>query len=671
MGVLQKMIHILHKLDPENKIWFNMVVSNFPAYMQEEVKKRLQKENWNYVRKLGIIQQCIYGVDIQPIATHIAKLRFFISLLVDQTEKPNEPNRGIDPLPNLDFKIVTANTLISAPEPDVVKVGLFENQIDPFFEEFNRLTGQYFSASMPKDKKELKNKIAKLILEKCNEKIRQIESKYESTDERFRGALKEKHKTYIVEKEREIKLWQSYTNLFKYESVGFFEPRYFFPKTTEGFDVVIANPPYVQIKQIPEEDKPYYIKNFKFATGRFNLFYFFIEITEKFTGKNGIASYIVPDRLLLNTQCFDLRNWLLNQQTVIELDSFDESVFDSAVVDSIILFYKNCKNESSEIFAKLNVSVSGINFSDRIKIPISYFTNSPNNQFNLNYTIDKSNLIEKIRVNSKPLGEISDTKDGIIQSKIPDVLFLNKKENKFCQKLLFGKDINKYHLKYNNNWVNYQHDEMMKIELKRGGGGLRLRTKDIFEREKILTRQTADEIIGTFDNGNYYYSNTLHGTAITNKDYDIKFILALLNSKTLTYYYRATTAEGGKVFAQMKIEILRQLPIKYLSNQKSFVTIVDYLLVADLLIKSFFERLIDAMVYELYLPEEIKTAGCEVLKHLANLPELKDDWSNEKRLQTIEKVYKELSDLKHPVSVAIAKMQEVPEVKIIEGKNKE
>ena len=74
------------------------------------------------------------------------------------------------------------------------------------------------------------------------------------------------------------------------------------------------------------------------------------------------------------------------------------------------------------------------------------------------------------------------------------------------------------------------------------------------------------------------------------------------------------------------------------------------------------------MVYELYLKEEVKSAGCEVMKHLTNLPELKEDWSDEKKLQTIERVYKELSDPKHPVSVAMLKMQEIEEVKIIEGR---
>ena len=139
---------------------------------------------------------------------------------------------------------------------------------------------------------------------------------------------------------------------------------------------------------------------------------------------------------------------------------------------------------------------------------------------------------------------------------------MNFKSFEYNVPLLFGKDINRYELNYAGNWVNYQPDEMMKIELARAGGGLRLRVKSIFERDKILTRQTADQIIGTLDTKHFYYSNTMHGTTITDKSYDVTFILALLNSKLLNYYYKATTAETGKVFAQVKIEILRQLPIK-------------------------------------------------------------------------------------------------------------
>jgi adenine-specific DNA-methyltransferase len=83
---------------------------------------------------------------------------------------------------------------------------------------------------------------------------------------------------------------------------------------------------------------------------------------------------------------------------------------------------------------------------------------------------------------------------------------------------------------------------------------------------------------------------------------------------------------------------------------------------------SLFERLNNAMVYELYFPDEIKAAGVEVLKHLTNLPELKGEQRDDTKLAIIEKVYKELSDPKHPVSQAMFRMEVVEDVRIIEGK---
>ena len=602
MGVLHRLVDLLNKLDPENKHWNELqkqraiaeTAEVFDSGDTEERKIRLDEINKafdlsmnypDYARKLFLIENCIYGVDIQQIAIQISKLRFFISLIVDQKVNDSKPNRNILSMPNLETKFVAANTLIALDKPQ--QMTLMAGDVERLEKELASIRHKIFFTRKYSAKKALKKK----------EKEKREELQTALTQSGFSKNVA-----------GQIAGWNPFDPM---QSAKFFDPETMFG-FEGGFNVVIGNPPYVQIKQIPEKDKPHYIKHYKFATGRFNLFYFFIEITEKLNKPNGISSYIVPDRLLLNTQTVELRNWLLHQQSIIELDSFDESVFDSAVVDSIILFYKNLKNASDIVFAKANVSVNEIKLKEGIQIPITYFSNSPNSQFDLNYSAGKSDLIDKIRFNTIPLSNLSETRDGIIQSKIPDVLFLSKKENKFCKPLLFGKDINRYELNYDNNWVNYQHEEMMKIELKRGGGGLRLRTKDIFEKEKILTRQTADRIIGTIDSNNYYYSNTLHGTSITDKSYDIKYILALLNSKVLNYYYKATTSEGGKVFAQIKIEILRQLPIKKSTNQNKIIKKVNEIYIAKAANPkadtSPLEKQIDELVYKLYelTEEEIK-----------------------------------------------------------------
>jgi hypothetical protein len=212
------------------------------------------------------------------------------------------------------------------------------------------------------------------------------------------------------------------------------------------------------------------------------------------------------------------------------------------------------------------------------------------------------------------LGLISDTKDGIIQSKIGDVLFLTKKANADCRKLLVGEDVTRYGIRYAGRWVNYQPDEMMKLERQRGGGGLRLRERYIFERPKILTRQTADEIIAAYDEGNFYYANTLHGTAISNGAYHPHYVLGILNSRITSWYYRSNTDEEGKVFAQIKIELLRKLliPKADREEQRPIVNLVGRILAAkqrdagaDV---SALEREIDELVYAFYglTPEEIK-----------------------------------------------------------------
>jgi adenine-specific DNA-methyltransferase len=120
MGILNRLVFMLHKVDPNNNYWkqeqLNAAEQIPDPRIRKETKDRIETyftKNDNYGRKLFLIQKCIYGVDIQQIAVEIAKLRFFISLLVDEDIDKNKPNWGIEPLPNLDFKIMQGNSLVS------------------------------------------------------------------------------------------------------------------------------------------------------------------------------------------------------------------------------------------------------------------------------------------------------------------------------------------------------------------------------------------------------------------------------------------------------------------------------------------------------------------------------------------------------------------------------
>jgi hypothetical protein len=215
-----------------------------------------------------------------------------------------------------------------------------------------------------------------------------------------------------------------------------------------------------------------------------------------------------------------------------------------------------------------------------------------------------------------------------------------------------------------------------------------------FEKEKIIWGLTSDKWTFAYDNqGNFLPSN---GYILTSTDLPIKYLLGVLNSRLMEFYFDfigIMTAGGAYT---LKYETVIEFPIKIANDkiQKQFICLIELILLLKNEIKdsTFFERLIDAMVYELYFPDEIKAAGAEVLKHLGNLPDVGADdvratgplrghtnhIRQDKRmigaagrpLQTIEKVHKELSAPNHPVSIAMEKQKTVPEVRIIEGLDK-
>lgn len=526
----------------------------------KEAKKRSV-----YEYKRQAIQNSIYGVDIEPGAVEIAKLRLWLSLVVEEDDITN-----IKALPNLDYKIVCGNSLLNVPRT------LFN---DSLYRRLEELKPQFFNETRKGEKRRLKKEIDAIIKELTKD--------------------------------------------------GTFDFEIYFSEVFHekgGFDIVIANPPYVQIKQIKFEDRRYFEKIYSVATGRFNLFYLFIEKTKDLMSSRAISMFIVPDRLLLNTQAENLRNFILNKQKLLEILTFDESVFENAVVDSVIIAFQNMQQDSYFVKTKNKIKIKDLEKMAYTMIISSYFNDSPNRQFNLNFDNKINNIQKKIKINTRELGSIADVKDGIIQGKIPDKLFIKKIIDKDSKPLLFGENINRYTLKFDNNWVNYKPNEMMKIELQRRGEGVRhglwMRTPEIFEREKILTRQTADKIIATIDNDNYYYANTIHGTTIINHDFLPKYVLAILNSSLITWYYQSTTAEEGKVFAQIKINLLKLLPIRNakIEIQNEFILIVNKILEltqSDNYLENQekqnavkeYEKQIDLMVYKLYdlTYEEVKS----------------------------------------------------------------
>jgi hypothetical protein len=397
MGILHKLVFVLAKLDPKNIAWrelqkqtamreneqaYNLGNHNERAIRIQEINDVFDFNASNYGRKLYLIENCIHGVDIQPIAVQISKLRFFISLIVDQKSDPEKDNFGIRALPNLDFKIVAANTLIAAPSD-----GLADNLLlsDTFFDDFNALSHDYFKVSKPDEKKRLRTKIEKLINAKCADKIKAVQ--------RLTGIGKTKDNKIIAHQESDVKLWQSYPNLFKHEAVDFFEPRYFFPQIKAGFDIVIGNPPYIKeytFKAAFDElrDSPYY-------QGKMDLWYLFacknLEITKK---KTGLLTFIATNNWTTNTGASKMRSKILNDTTIEKLLDFGSyMIFESADIQTSVMIFKNDNSNDNYRFDFRRLVGDKLTFDDTLDLIASRKT--VNNEL-LSPIVSKSNLNNKL-----------------------------------------------------------------------------------------------------------------------------------------------------------------------------------------------------------------------------------------------------------------------------------
>ncbi|MBQ8677551.1 MAG: N-6 DNA methylase [Alphaproteobacteria bacterium] len=343
-----------------------------------------------------------------------------------------------------------------------------------------------------------------------------------------------------------------------------------------GFDVIVGNPPYVSIEMITDKDKKYYESKYTTAVMRFDLYSLFIEQSYNILNNHGKLGFIIPAKYLNNTQFSTSRKRLLDGS--ISVVSIDDKVFSDASVDSIIIIYgRKSSNEYRASILKNSDNIL-LGYSD-----LSDIIADKSHIFRLNQNNETNKIISKIERNTICLSSIAEIKDGIIAGMLKDILFIKDKSSSDAHPLLFGKDVNKYSYNFSSMYVNYNPDAMMQEEIKRKNGkavGLRMRTTEIFERTKILSRQIGSKIIATLDSNNMYYEHTLHSTYITDDNYDIKYILALYNSKLFAYYYPTKNSKGGKTFPQIRLNLLGNLPIKPVSpkQQQPFINLVDTML---------------------------------------------------------------------------------------------
>ena len=676
----------------------------------------------DYARKLYLIENCIYGVDIQPIATQISKLRFFISLLCDQLRSNwNESieNHGLLSLPNLEAKFVCANTLISLPDTEG-ELGLSVSNISKLRERLQENRHRIFAARTYRQKDRLKAKdmeirdqirdavrstlakpdkkliaIQKEVIENLKRdrmryedakmvkrsrpvqgslfgELSQSELDYEMVDlnkpkrdeidEQIRFAQrkidaenaksKSENVTAIDKLAHMVAGWDPYD---QNATSAFFDPKWMF-NIENGFDIVIGNPPYVQLQANGGElAKLYMDKGYETYCRNGDIYCLFYEYGMKVLVPGGVLNFITSDKWMVAQYGELMRDWVLSKTLPEKLIDFaGKRIFESATVETNILILKKADAKdgmilscrfSAPIYSDLGMAISKGLSPCKFELGDKWFVKSAH----------ELKIAEKVRLNGKPLKDWDikvnfGIKTGLNSAFIIDndtrneLVAKDRKSAEILKPIFRGRDIQKYWSK-DVVWLiatfpsmGYDIDYFISIKKhllsfdkrvlsqsgeKNIGGekGRNARKKtsnkwfetqdqisfyDEFKKPKIFWKRIGSILRFTYSEDEVY---GLDSTCIMTGEH-IKYLLAVLNSKMGNYLLKDSprTGTGDLLISVQAMEPIR-VPSPSQVEELPIINLIDRIIAAKKedpnADTSALEAEIDQLVYKLYgLTEE-------------------------------------------------------------------
>ncbi len=538
----------------------------------------------SYNFKRHAIQYCLYGVDIDPGAIEIAKLRLWLSLIVDEEEREK-----IQPLPNLDYKIVCGNSLLGYPyKPS-------------WTQEVESLKKKFLLATSPKIKQELKNQI----------------------DTKLKGFLENSEKSlgYKVDFDFEI-----------FFSEVFHEKK--------GFDVVIANPPYVSHVNFSKKEKTLIQRNFQTYKGRADLYVAFYEQGIRILKSDGHLTYITPNKFFRAGYGEDLRRFLeSNTKTITIIDFGDSPIFDATTYPSILLLQKAKSLDYKFNFLQAKKPIDLFKRDSFTKLLSSYLSNDL-------WTFENKNLIQiwkKIKSSSENLREYinNDFYRGIVTGLNKAFIIDEKQKNVFIKKNILISEIIKPYLRGKNvkRWVSKSDSYIIftyhgidisrfpeildylkpfKCKLEKRATSKNHKWYELqqpqtgifhhYKQTKIISTDIAKRCEFTIDISGSFIDNTIFCIPLNDL-----YLLSLLNSRLIEAYYRSQTSSIRGDFLRFKKIYLDLLPIKEIEDDKkiAFRNLAEKILNITRSEDYFensakkakvreFEKQIDQLVYKLY-----------------------------------------------------------------------
>ena len=525
--------------------------------------------------KKEIIENNIYGVDIEKGAIDIARLRFWLSIVVD-ADKP-------EPLPNFDYKFMQGNSLIESfggfdlshisdrlrggqPTSRQLVIGL-----DSYLSRQNlqRFLREYFSVTDHQQKANMRHAINEEVKTLIRESIGGTPASLAKLEKMDCSA------------NQDFFLWHTW---FK----DIFD--------NGGFDIVIGNPPYINIANLTDDyARMFYQRNYKTVKNKCDLYSIFTERAHGLLKMRGICSFIFSNSWL-GTDSFSLfRKFLVSETKVIKLVDLPDKVFVNATVKTCIILFSKAKTNNHTIILE---NYDGIVFC-KMDHSLTYksIMRYDNYPFSFEYGIDLS------KVEVVALGDIAEFSLGIKTSN--DKKFIsNSPFPEDSYRLIRGRNIQRYNTPLSQEWIWYRPDLFME---KVGAGPRKL--ENFLVKKKILIQDIAQEICATIDSNMYLCNDTINLIFGIDDKFKFEYVLGLLNSKPVRFWHKKIFPEG----LHIKIYQLKEIPIPVVSFERQD-TVVE--LVNQILLKkksnpnadtSSLEYEIDKLVYQLYnlTPEEI------------------------------------------------------------------
>ena len=635
MGILNRMVYLLEKLD-------------FSA------KRSL------YELKLHLIQNCIYGVDIQTIASQISKLRFFISLIVEQEETNTvaEQNYGVHTLPNLETKFVTANALISLEKEENAEL-FNDEKLVALKEKLFKVRTDHFYAQSAFKKKELRKEDAEIcenikqylldiaikpneqhiaFWEKSIERLQTEREKYvaerweevpmqvdmfaeakstkvdvnlakrKGIDSKIKELQnfidKEYHKTESDALKKELETLASWNPYDQNASAPFFDPEWMFG-ISEGFDIVIGNPPYVQLQKSGGRlAKLYEEQKFKTFARTGDIYSLFYEKAHQLLKQGGICNFITSNKWMRAGYGEATRKFFIeNTNPLIIIDFAGVKVFETATVDVNILLYVKEKNT-------FNTLACIVKDKELKELSLYVRQHAQYTQFkNADSWVILSDIEQRIKAKIEAIGtplkdwDISinyGIKTGFNDAFIIDgekraeLIAQDPKSEEIIRPILRGRDIKRYGYEWNDKYViiarlesdipnKYpaicKHLEQFKGKGKLGDNSTTKVFKrpwwawmqepvsywEDFSKQKIVYSDISERLNFQIIENEIYFNNTIY--FITSQTEDLTYLLKFLSSNLIDWYYKSLSVQLGEKAIRMFTIYVLNIPIPKKGNR--------------------------------------------------------------------------------------------------------